>query len=61
VSPFLWFDDDAEQALESYAGVFANSEIVNVTRMDVPTMPNDDGEDRVRQATGRVRRVGVDR
>jgi len=40
VSPFLWFDDDAEQALEFYAGVFANSEIVNVTRMDVPTMPN---------------------
>jgi predicted 3-demethylubiquinone-9 3-methyltransferase (glyoxalase superfamily) len=40
VSPFLWFDDDAEQALEFYAGVFANSEIVDVTRMDVPTMPN---------------------
>ncbi len=41
VSPFLWFDDDAEQALEFYAGVFADSEIVNVTRMDVPTMPNE--------------------
>lgn len=40
VSPFLWFNDNAEQALEFYAGVFANSEIVNVTRMDVPTMPN---------------------
>jgi predicted 3-demethylubiquinone-9 3-methyltransferase (glyoxalase superfamily) len=40
VSPFLWFNDNAEPALEFYAGVFANSEIVNVTRMDVPTMPN---------------------
>jgi predicted 3-demethylubiquinone-9 3-methyltransferase (glyoxalase superfamily) len=39
VSPFLWFDDDAEQALEFYAAVFANSEIVDVARMDVPTMP----------------------
>jgi predicted 3-demethylubiquinone-9 3-methyltransferase (glyoxalase superfamily) len=40
VAPFLWFDDDAEQALEFYAGVFANSEVISVTRMDVPTMPN---------------------
>jgi predicted 3-demethylubiquinone-9 3-methyltransferase (glyoxalase superfamily) len=40
VSPFLWFNDNARQALEFYASVFANSEIVNVTRMDVPTMPN---------------------
>ena len=42
VAPFLWFDDDAEQALEFYAGVFTNSEIVDVTRMDVPTMPDGD-------------------
>lgn len=40
VAPFLWFNDNAEQALEFYAGVFANSEIVDVNRMDVPTMPN---------------------
>ena len=40
ITPFLWFNDNAEQALEFYAGVFTNSEIVNVTRMDVPTMPN---------------------
>jgi predicted 3-demethylubiquinone-9 3-methyltransferase (glyoxalase superfamily) len=40
VSPFLWFNDNAQQALEFYKSVFANSEIVNVTRMDVPTMPN---------------------
>jgi predicted 3-demethylubiquinone-9 3-methyltransferase (glyoxalase superfamily) len=40
VSPFLWFNDNAEQALEFYAGVFANSEIVDVVRMDVSDMPN---------------------
>lgn len=40
VAPFLWFNDNAEQALDLYAGVFANSEVIDVTRMDVPTMPN---------------------
>ena len=40
VAPFLWFDDDAEQALDFYASVFKNSEIVDVTRMDMPSMPN---------------------
>ena len=39
LTPFLWFDDNAEQALEFYASVFANSEIVDVTRMDVPEVP----------------------
>ena len=37
ISPFLWFNDNAEEALEFYAGVFANSEIINVTRMDGPS------------------------
>jgi predicted 3-demethylubiquinone-9 3-methyltransferase (glyoxalase superfamily) len=40
ISPFLWFNDDGEQAIEHYASVFANSEVINVSRMDVPTMPN---------------------
>jgi predicted 3-demethylubiquinone-9 3-methyltransferase (glyoxalase superfamily) len=40
VSPFLWFNDNAEQALEFYASVFANSEIVDVSRMESPSMPN---------------------
>lgn len=39
LTPFLWFDDDAEQALDFYASVFADSEVVDVARMDVPTMP----------------------
>jgi predicted 3-demethylubiquinone-9 3-methyltransferase (glyoxalase superfamily) len=40
VAPFLWFNDNAEQALEFYASVFANSEIVDVSRMDVADLPN---------------------
>jgi predicted 3-demethylubiquinone-9 3-methyltransferase (glyoxalase superfamily) len=40
VAPFLWFNDNAEEALAFYDSVFANSEIVDVTRMDVPSMPN---------------------
>jgi len=42
VAPFLWFNDNAEEALAYYTDVFANSEIVDVTRMDVPSMPNGD-------------------
>jgi len=40
VAPFLWFNDNAEEALAFYSDVFANSEIIEVTRMDVPSMPN---------------------
>ena len=32
ISPFLWFDDQAEQAAELYVGVFPNSRITAVTR-----------------------------
>ena len=40
LTPFLWFDDNAEEALAFYAGVFENSEIVSVTSNDEPSMPN---------------------
>jgi predicted 3-demethylubiquinone-9 3-methyltransferase (glyoxalase superfamily) len=32
ISPFLWFDDQAEPAAEFYVGIFPNSRIVNITR-----------------------------
>ena len=32
ITPFLWFDDQAEQAAEFYTTVFKNSRIVHVTR-----------------------------
>jgi predicted 3-demethylubiquinone-9 3-methyltransferase (glyoxalase superfamily) len=32
ISPFLWFDDNAEEAVNFYISVFRNSRIVNVAR-----------------------------
>jgi len=32
ITPFLWFDDNAEEAAKFYVSVFANSRIVGVTR-----------------------------
>lgn len=32
ITPFLWFDDNAEEAAAFYTGIFSNSRIVEVTR-----------------------------
>ena len=32
IVPFLWFDNNAEEAMNLYVSVFKNSKIVNVTR-----------------------------
>jgi predicted 3-demethylubiquinone-9 3-methyltransferase (glyoxalase superfamily) len=32
ISPFLWFDSEAEQAAQFYTGIFKNSRIVTITR-----------------------------
>jgi predicted 3-demethylubiquinone-9 3-methyltransferase (glyoxalase superfamily) len=32
ISPFLWFDDQAEQAAERYVAIFPNSRITDVAR-----------------------------
>ena len=32
ITPFLWFDDKAEEAAQFYVSVFDNSKIVNVSR-----------------------------
>ena len=32
ITPFLWFDDNAEEAINFYASVFKNSKILSVTR-----------------------------
>jgi len=32
ISPFLWFDDQAEEAAAFYAGIFPNSRVVSVSR-----------------------------
>jgi predicted 3-demethylubiquinone-9 3-methyltransferase (glyoxalase superfamily) len=32
ITPFLWFDDNAEEAVSFYVSIFKNSKVVNVTR-----------------------------
>ncbi len=32
ITPFLWFDDQAEEAMDFYTSVFKNSKILNITR-----------------------------
>src|SRR6266581_1079963 len=32
ITPFLWFDDNAEEAMNFYVAIFKNSKVVNVTR-----------------------------
>jgi predicted 3-demethylubiquinone-9 3-methyltransferase (glyoxalase superfamily) len=40
IHPFLWFNDDAEQALDLYQRVFADSEVVSVSRVPFADLPN---------------------
>jgi predicted 3-demethylubiquinone-9 3-methyltransferase (glyoxalase superfamily) len=32
ITPFLWFDDQAEEAANHYTSIFKNSKIVNIAR-----------------------------
>jgi predicted 3-demethylubiquinone-9 3-methyltransferase (glyoxalase superfamily) len=32
ISPFLWFDDQAEEAAKFYTGIFPNSKIISISR-----------------------------
>ena len=32
ITPFLWFDGEAEEAMNSYVSIFKNSKVVSVTR-----------------------------
>ena len=32
ITPFLWFDDQAEEAMHHYVSIFENSKILGVTR-----------------------------
>ena len=34
VTPFLWFDHEAEEAMKFYVSVFKNSKVVSVNRVD---------------------------
>lgn len=43
ITPFLWFDDQAEAAAELYVSVFPNSKITGVTRYG-PAGPGPEGQ-----------------
>ena len=32
ITPFLWFDDQAEEAMNFYVSIFINSKVVSVSR-----------------------------
>ena len=32
ITPFLWFNDNAEEAVDYYVGIFKNSKVGKVTR-----------------------------
>jgi len=34
ITPFLWFDDKAEEAMNFYVSVFKNSKVVSISRYD---------------------------
>lgn len=34
ITPFLWFDNQAEEAMNFYVSIFKNSKVLNVHRMD---------------------------
>ena len=40
VTPFLWFNDNAEEALDFYSKVFSNSEIVDITKIRQTDAPH---------------------
>lgn len=37
ITPFLWFNEEAEEAANYYVSVFDNSRILNITRYDAAT------------------------
>ena len=38
ITPFLWFDHQAEEAMNYYVSIFKNSRILNVNRADGKVM-----------------------
>ena len=32
ITPFLWFDDQAEEAMHHYVSIFENSKVLGITR-----------------------------
>lgn len=39
ITPFLWFDDNLEEAMQFYKSVFAQSQITDVSHLEHPELP----------------------
>ena len=46
ITPFLWFDGKAEEAMNFYVSIFKNSKILRVTRYGEAAWTEGDGNDR---------------
>ena len=47
ITPFLWFDDQAEEAVKFYTSIFKNSKIKSIARYgDAGAKPPEDQRDR---------------
>ena len=36
ITPFLWFNDNAEEAINFYTSIFKNSKVIHVSRYTTP-------------------------
>ena len=54
ITPFLWYDDNAEEAAKFYAAVLANSRILSVTRYNA-----DMGSARVMAAVMKMKKLDL--
>ena len=41
ITPFLWYDDQAEQAANFYASIFKNSKVGKITRYEEESAKGD--------------------
>ena len=56
ITPLLWFDDNAEEAVSFYVSLFRDSRIVTRSRYGESGGPAHDEEDRHPDSGGRLRR-----
>ena len=54
ITPFLWFDNNAEEAMNFYTSIFKDSKIVNIHRYEI----SGPGQDNGKVMTGTIQLAG---
>ena len=54
ITPFLWFDNNAEEAMSFYTSIFENSKIINIHRYEI----SGPGQDNGKVMTGTIQLAG---